>query len=66
MIYKAWAHDGYDGWEFLIEANSFEEAIKKAGGVMPWWVTMTDGTETRRFNEKSPTARSEEQSQSSL
>jgi hypothetical protein len=49
MTYKIWANDGYDGWEMLVEAGSFEEAIQKAGGVMPFWMSITDGTETRRF-----------------
>ena len=47
--YKFWAHDGYEGWGFEIQAASFEEAIKKAGGVMPWWCNVTDGEETREF-----------------
>ncbi len=47
--YKFWTHDGYDGSGFEIQANSFEEAIQKAGGVMPWWVSVTDGKETRYF-----------------
>jgi hypothetical protein len=49
MTYKIWANDGYDGWEIIVEAESFEAAIQKAGGVMTNWVSITDDTETRRF-----------------
>jgi hypothetical protein len=51
--YSFWCCDSYDGWGFDIKASSFEEAIKKAerGSSRSTWHSITDGIETREFNE---------------